>query len=123
MISMPYKDSAKRKEHHKKYMREVWYPLNRSKHIKYVDNLKKKIAKFVLDYKKRSVCCDCGFKGVDYPQVLDFDHLGDKEFNVSEYSRITSSINKVKKEIDKCDVVCSNCHRIRTAKRKLNLSM
>ena len=45
MISMPYKDSAKRKEHHKKYMREVWYPLNRSKHIKYVDNLKKKIAK------------------------------------------------------------------------------
>ncbi len=119
---MPYKDIKKRKENHKRYMREVWYPLNRTKHIKYVENLKNRIAKFVLEYKKSGKCTDCGFSGSEYPQVLEFDHLGDKEFNISEYRHTTSSMNKVKAEIEKCDVVCSNCHRIRTVKRKLDLS-
>ncbi len=115
---MPYKDINKRREHHKKYMREIWYPLNRIKHIQYITNIKKRISKFVLDYKINGKCYDCGLRGVDYPEVLEFDHLRDKEFNVSEYSYTTSSINKVKKEISKCDLVCANCHRIRTAKRK-----
>jgi hypothetical protein len=119
MSIMPYKDKEKRKAHHRKYMREIWYPLNKNKHIKYVSNLKQKIAEFVLDFKKNKECVDCGFKGLVYPQVLEFDHLGsDKKFNISEYGRITSSINKVRHEISKCDIVCANCHRIRTVKRK-----
>ena len=116
-------DKDKKRENHKKYMREVWYPLNRVKHRKYISNIKKRISKFVLEFKKNGKCLDCGFVGKDYPEVLDFDHLRDKKLNISEYKYSTSGINKVKEEMNKCDLVCANCHRIRTVKRKLNLSM
>ncbi len=119
---MPYKDKNKRRENHKKYMKEVWYPLNKSKHIKYVSNIKDKISKFILEFKKNGVCLDCGFIGRDFPEVLEFDHLRSKNFNISEYRYFTSGINKVKEEIDKCELVCANCHRVRTVKRRLNMS-
>lgn len=119
---MPYKDKNKKKENHKKYMREVWYPKNRVKHIKYISNIKVKVTQFVLEFKRNGSCSDCGFIGKDYPSVLEFDHLGDKKFNISEFKYFTSGINKVKEEVSKCDLVCANCHRIRTAKRRLKLS-
>jgi len=116
---MPYKDLSKKREQHRKYMREVWYPKNKKKHIGYIDNIKKKIVGYIIDYKKNSKCLDCGFNGAQYPEVLDFDHINDnKEFNISEFRHYTSGFNKVKNEISKCEIVCANCHRIRTAKRK-----
>lgn len=115
---MPYKNYQKKKENHRKYMREVWYPANRAKHIKYISNIQKKIKTFVYNYKKIGFCADCGLSGVNYPEVLDFDHRGDKKFNISEFRRVTSGFNKVKEEINKCDLVCSNCHRIRTVERR-----
>jgi len=119
MSIMPYLDKAKKKENHRRYMREIWYPKNKKKHISYINNIKKKIGSYVLDFKKRSKCFDCGIKGDRYPEVLDFDHVnGDKKFNISEFRKYTSGFNKVKKEISKCEVVCANCHRIRTADRK-----
>jgi hypothetical protein len=115
---MPYKDKTKKSEHHKAYMRDVWYPKNKKKHINYVNKTKKKISLYILDYKRNSICFDCRISGKDHPEVLDFDHISkDKEFNISEFRFLTSSINKVKKEIEKCDMVCSNCHRIRTSRR------
>ena len=119
MSNMPYKDLNKKRENHKKYMKEVWYPKNKKKHIGYITNIKKKIGKYVLDYKKVSKCLDCGFMGDIYPEVLDFDHVnGGKEFNISEFRKYTSGFNKVKTEISKCEIVCANCHRIRTANMK-----
>lgn len=41
---------------------------------------------------------------------LDFHHLKDKEFNISNEIR-NLSIENLKKEINKCVVLCSNCHR------------
>ncbi len=119
MSAMPYAKKSDKEENHKRYMREVWYPRNKKKHIGYISNIKKKIVNFVVDYKKRSQCLDCGLKGIQYPEVLDFDHVhGNKEFNISEFRGYTSGFNKVKEEIGKCEIVCANCHRIRTAKRK-----
>lgn len=61
-------------------------------------------------------CKDCGEK---YPSwVMDFDHLGDKEFTIAAHRLATSSLEKVKQEVAKCDVVCANCHRDRTHARK-----
>ena len=119
---MPYKDKAKKKENHKRYMREVWYPLNRVKHIGYISDIKKKIRAYVIGYKKKGSCADCGFIGREYPEVLDFDHLRDKKFNISAFKRVTSGFVKVKEEMEKCDLVCANCHRIRTVRRKLKMS-
>ena len=115
---MPYKDPEKGREKHRNYMREVWYPQNRKKHIGYVTNLKRTISEFISEYKKEKNCVDCGFKGSICPQVLEFDHLGDKKFEISMFTKHTLSLDRVKKEIEKCDLVCANCHRIRTVGRR-----
>lgn len=60
-------------------------------------------------------CMDCGVK---YPfYVMDFDHRdpAEKEFTIAKMLSM-GNVDKVEKEISKCDVVCSNCHRIRTWK-------
>ena len=61
-------------------------------------------------------CMDCG---VRYPLcATDFDHVrGKKLFGLNDAT--SHSLQKVKDEIAKCDVVCANCHRIRTTKRDL----
>lgn len=59
---------------------------------------------------------DC--RGTFPPECMDFDHRpGEvKLFNVGVYKRISSQ--KLEVEIAKCDIVCSNCHRIRTTARR-----
>lgn len=59
-------------------------------------------------------CVDCGESDV---VVLDFDHLRDKSFDLSRGIR-DMGWGAVLKEIEKCDVVCGNCHRRRTARRR-----
>lgn len=58
-------------------------------------------------------CTDCGFAG--HPSALDFDHIdpATKVANVSSLIRRRPWI-QVAAEIAKCEVVCANCHRIRT---------
>lgn len=48
--------------------------------------------------------------------VLEFDHLGDKNFNISG-GLAGKPWAVVLREIEKCEVVCANCHRRRSAKR------
>ena len=64
-------------------------------------------------------CMDCG---VSYPHyVMDFDHRNPKEkhFVLAEAADNNVSWERIKVEISKCDVVCSNCHRIRTHKQRI----
>ncbi len=51
------------------------------------------------------------------PLVLEFDHLRNKAFNIGEgfAERVWKTILE---EIEKCEVVCANCHRRRTALRR-----
>lgn len=59
---------------------------------------------------KDQPCADCG---KTYPYfVMDFDHRGDKDRSVSKM--MTRSLAKILAEIEKCDLVCANCHRVRT---------
>lgn len=56
-------------------------------------------------------CSVCGYNA--HPAALDFNHVrGEKLFNVSRDTKTAWS--KVLEEIAKCDVLCSNCHRIHT---------
>lgn len=68
---------------------------------------------FILEYLKTHYCVDCG---EDDPVVLEFDHLRDKEENISDLINQRKSLKRIKAEIAKCEVVCANCHRVRTAK-------
>ena len=67
----------------------------------------------LLDYFAAHTCVDCGEAD---PVVLDFDHLRDKAFDVSA-AYTHKPWATVLEEIEKCEVVCSNCHRRRTAQR------
>lgn len=68
---------------------------------------------FVIGYLKSHPCVGCGEEDI---VVLELDHLRDKRGNVSVL--ITSSeVWRIQEEIAKCDVVCCNCHRRRTAAR------
>ena len=72
-----------------------------------------KAKRSVIDARKSVPCMDCGVRFPSY--VMDFDHREPRrklfEISGSEY-RFTLEV--IIAEMDKCDVVCSNCHRIRT---------
>lgn len=66
---------------------------------------------------KSRPCADCG---IQYPYyVMDFDHRDgvEKLFELNSVARNT--IPGILREIQKCDVVCSNCHRERTHRRRV----
>ena len=62
------------------------------------------------EYKQQKGCHRCG---ITDPRVLDFHHEKgeDKLFTISGARRAIGS-DRLKKEIEKCVVVCANCHRI-----------
>lgn len=61
-------------------------------------------------------CADCGYNANAY--ALQFDHVrGDKKQAVSDLIRSDYSWNTIKEEMSKCEVVCANCHAIRTQSR------
>jgi hypothetical protein len=68
----------------------------------------------LLEYFKDHPCADCG--EVD-PVVLEFDHLRDKSFDICQ-KIVDYSWDRLLAEIEKCEVVCANCHRRRTAERR-----
>ena len=60
-----------------------------------------------LRQKKSTGCVICQEKD---PSCLDFHHLGNKKYNIS--SMLTSlSIKEIEEEIQKCIILCANCHR------------
>ena len=68
---------------------------------------------------KGSSCLDCGIKFPEEPYVIfDFHHRipNEKEFVWAKMK--LKSEDKIKNELDKCDLLCSNCHRKRHHKKK-----
>ncbi len=72
--------------------------------------------KKLFEYYKTHPCIDCGNSN---PIVLELDHRDgvEKVDNISKLVGWGSSWDSIEKEIEKCDVRCANCHRIRTAKQ------
>ncbi|NBP04146.1 MAG: hypothetical protein EBU90_29440 [Proteobacteria bacterium] len=66
--------------------------------------------KFIDQYKANSSCYFCK---ENTPVCLDFHHLDPnvKDSNISQMKGHARNIDTIKKEIEKCIVVCSNCHR------------
>jgi hypothetical protein len=96
-------DKAYRKENHVRILAR-----DRARSALYYDR-----ARAITIAAKSVPCMDCG--GL-FPWVcMDFDHVrGKKLFNIAE--GMQKKLSVLLAEIAKCDVVCSNCHRIRTHK-------
>jgi hypothetical protein len=68
----------------------------------------------ILRYLSDHPCVDCGEPDLI---VLEFDHLRDKRHNISHLVGTGYEWAYILEEIERCDVVCANCHRRRTARR------
>lgn len=67
---------------------------------------------------KSQPCTDCGL--CFDPCCMDFDHVrGEKTHPISHMLRQEYSMERIEEEIAKCELVCANCHRIRTRDRQL----
>lgn len=67
-----------------------------------------KLKQEAVDY-KGGKCLSCNYD--KYQGALEFHHLNpnEKEFNISQIKFF--SLNSIKKELDKCILLCSNCHK------------
>ena len=76
--------------------------------IKAVAKRRRKIKALAIEY-KGGMCQICGYK--KYQGALDLHHInGKKEFGIGDKG-YTRSWEKVKAELNKCILVCANCHR------------
>lgn len=115
-----YGRQARCRECHSKYTRKHYqenkeFYKNKAKRndAKYIARAQK-----IIDSYRRKPCTDCK---LTYPLcVMEFDHVSDdKLYNVSDMK--VYSIKTLMREIAKCEIVCANCHRIRThSRRRLN---
>ncbi len=127
--SLPLRDfPLRRKDGPKRYghcrackaaYQKQWYERNKQRHRANVAATKlaqRNKNKELVREAKRRPCADCG---ASYPPyVMDFDHVrGVKVGNIALLKTYASTAVLLA-EIAKCDVVCSNCHRIRTHKRR-----
>lgn len=113
---MPYKDPhapenvARMRSYRRKHYRENPQP--------YKDRAKvsrEAMIAWYRDLKHMKPCTDCE---VAYPAyVMHWDHLRDKELHLAAVLRLGWSKTRIMAEIAKCELVCSNCHAIRTWSR------
>lgn len=100
-----------------KYWKE-WYanPENKRAHIAHnkitSDALIKRDYAYIDEYLKSHPCSECGEERIT---VLQFHHRDDetKDDCVSNLAHSGYSIKRIQNEIDKCDVLCANCHLVR----------
>jgi hypothetical protein len=93
---------------------QAHYKRNKYQYIERSIRAKEKRREYMRQTKSRP-CTDCG---IQYPfYVMDFDHReGEiKSFEMNHVNYVT--MRAIKLEIEKCDVVCANCHRERTYRR------
>ena len=91
--------------------------LNRRKDPDYVQNFNAKIAARLREQKRKAVeykgnkCFDCNQSFPDC--VYDFHHLDPATKDMNPSALVRSGFEKSKTELDKCVMLCANCHRLR----------
>jgi hypothetical protein len=119
---MPHKNPEERKQ----YLRDYYFRNKEKYRGKTVNkeralvSKKKNIARnriYVQEYKTTHPCADCDL--FFHPWVMEFDHLDSdvKSFGLGSGVGDGYSLQRLQKEMDKCELVCANCHRMRTWKR------
>jgi hypothetical protein len=102
---VPFKNPEKRRTYRKR-----WYKLNAKSAVEVVKERKLKIKKWFRDYKKGFKCSRC-FEA--HPAVIDFHHKDSskKDDDIAYFVANGYSPKRIIKELEKCEVLCANCHR------------
>ena len=99
------------------------YAANRQRYIDQARTVKHKVrlqrTAYLIAYFDTNPCVDCGERD---PVVLELDHLRDTSFSIG-FGLTQRRWQRILEEIDKCEVVCANCHRRRTARRRGSVRM
>lgn len=120
---MPYKDPEKQKaaqrrsyEKNKRKIK-IRQDLRRNELGVYKRERVRELLEYVRQQKAGKPCVDCGHSF--HHAAMDFDHIrGEKFASVSQLAAYGYSIRSIDEEIAKCELVCANCHRVRTYQRK-----
>lgn len=84
-----------------------------ARQLQYNQQAREKAREFVIALKTSTPCADCG--GFFHHVAMDFDHVRGKKFKaVAQMVGAAYPVANIAKEVAKCDLVCANCHRIRT---------
>ena len=110
---------GKCKECQRSYHR-IYYARNKARFIeknRRNKNRQRQRLRAILWEAKQSPCVDCGL--AFHPWVMEFDHRGGtiKDAAVANLVGKGCPDSHLRAEIEKCDVVCANCHRLRTYSR------
>ena len=108
---MPYKDPEKQKEAQRKSHEKLREQRRAADRIRKEEGKQK-----IRDLKESNPCADCG---KHYPfYVMQFDHVrGEKEGGIAQFVS-NRQWKRAWAEIEKCDIVCANCHSSRTYERQ-----
>lgn len=92
-----------------------YYARHRDEEIKRVRTRQRATVVFLRELRARP-CQDCGQAFA--PHQMDFDHRepAHKSFRVTGGAASLATVSTSRAEVAKCDIVCANCHRIRTAR-------
>ena len=90
---------------------------DRKRRLKNKKRMQDKARTWIRGYLSEHPCVDCG--NTDH-RVLEFDHVDPekKKFTICRKIKDGVSLITLAKEVEKCQVRCANCHRIRTKEEK-----
>lgn len=97
-----YKNNSKYRNFHKERVRK--------QRARNTENNRRKL----LEYLESHPCVNCGEIN---PIVLEFDHVNKKYKDISFLIGAGYTWSRVREEINNCQVLCSNCHKIKTSKQ------
>jgi hypothetical protein len=101
---MVYRDKEKAKEYQK-----GWYQQHKGEVIERRKKRQLEIRHWFMRYKSSLSCISCG---ISHPAVLQFHHRNraEKSFAIADVVRRANSLKQIMNDIEKCDVLCVNCH-------------
>lgn len=83
----------------------------------WIDKARKRNFNFLLGYMEKKECNHCGEKDI---RLFDFDHINpnNKIECISTMAHDCKPILEIRKELEKCQILCANCHRLKTYKER-----
>lgn len=91
------------------------YEQNKQSYFDRNQEVRRRQKERLLDLKKNTPCHDCGQKF--HPFIMEFDHFdpANKLFSIGKSGRVSDK--QLREEMAKCNLVCANCHKLRTFRR------